>query len=180
MNMNNSPLQIRNAKTSELDRVGELMVEVYSALEGFPKPADQPAYYQLLRNVGQLVQKPGVEILVAVDSGERVLGAVVYFNDIQYYGSGGTATQEKNAAGFRLLAVDPVARGRGIGRLLTEACISKARHQNLSQLIIHSTRAMQIAWKMYESIGFQRSSDLDFKQQSLEVFGFRLKLREPA
>jgi N-acetylglutamate synthase-like GNAT family acetyltransferase len=95
---------------------------------------------------------------------------------MQYYGSGGTATQEKNAAGFRLLAVDPKARGLGIGKLLTIACINKAKESGISQLIIHSTKAMQTAWKMYESIGFKRSEDLDFMQGELPVFGFRLAL----
>jgi GNAT superfamily N-acetyltransferase len=105
-----------------------------------------------------------------------VAGAVVYFGDIRYYGSGGTATQERNAAGFRLLAVDPAMRGKGIGKLLTLECIRKAKDKKQEQLIIHTTMAMQTAWKMYETIGFKRSQDLDFMQQELAVFGFRLKL----
>ena len=31
-------------------------------------------------------------------------------------------------------------------------------------MIIHTTMAMQTAWKMYEQIGFKRSEDLDFMQ----------------
>jgi sugar lactone lactonase YvrE len=46
--------------------------------------------------------------LVAVSSDNKIAGGVVYFSDMQYYGSGGTATKEHNAAGFRLLAVDPL------------------------------------------------------------------------
>jgi GNAT superfamily N-acetyltransferase len=95
---------------------------------------------------------------------------------MMYYGSGGTATLEINAAGFRLLAVDPVARGQGIGRLLTEECIKKAREKKLNQVIIHTTKAMQLAWSMYENMGFKRSEDLDFMQEQLPVFGFRLQL----
>ena len=95
---------------------------------------------------------------------------------MQYYGSGGTATREKNAAGFRLLAVDNSERGKGIGRLLTNECIRKAKEKNLSQVIIHRTKAMQTAWKMYQGMGFKRSEDLDFLQGELPVFGFRLFL----
>jgi predicted N-acetyltransferase YhbS len=36
------------------------------------------------------------------------------------------AASEKNACGFRLLAVDPAIRGQGIGKLLTNTCIKKA------------------------------------------------------
>jgi GNAT superfamily N-acetyltransferase len=115
--------------------------------------------------------------LVAVSSKGQIAGGVVYFNDMQYYGSGGTATKEKNASGFRLLAVDPSARGGGIGNLLTNKCILKARDQKKEQLIIHTTKAMQVAWKMYENLGFKRSVDLDFMQGELPVFGFRLLLK---
>jgi ribosomal protein S18 acetylase RimI-like enzyme len=168
---------VRKAQPAEFQEIGELMVAVYSKLEGFPKEKDQPAYYQLLRNVGDLTKKPETELLIAVAPEGRIAGAVVYFGDIRHYGSGGTATSEKNTSGFRLLAVDPAYRGQGIGKLLTIECIKKSKDKNLHQIIIHSTRAMQIAWKMYEGLGFQRSPDLDFMQGELEVFGFRLPIR---
>jgi hypothetical protein len=43
-------------------------------------------------------------------------------------------------------------------------------------MIIHTTMAMQTAWRMYESMGFKRSEDLDFMQGDLPVYGFRLTL----
>lgn len=164
---------VRNAKPSEYEAVGQLMVEVYAALKGFPKPAEQPQYYEMLANVGQLTLKPDTELIVAVTNDDQIGGAVVYFGDMQHYGSGGAATQEKNAAGFRLLAVSDQERGKGLGKLLTLACLEKAKEQKQSQLIIHTTNAMKPAWKMYEKIGFKRSEDLDFLQGNLEVFGFR-------
>ena len=167
---------IRNAKDSEFKKIGELMIEVYSQLNGFPKPAEQPAYYAMLENIGEFTKKPNTELLVAASTDSEILGAVVYFGDMKYYGSGGSATKEENAAGFRLLAVDPHTRGFGIGKLLVLECIEKARARNLSQVIIHSTRAMQTAWKMYLNLGFKRSEDLDFMQGELPVFGFRLQL----
>jgi GNAT superfamily N-acetyltransferase len=166
---------IRNAKPSEFVEIGQLMVAGYSQLEGFPTPAEQPNYYNMLANIGEFTTKPGTELLVAVATDDKVVGGVVYFNDMQYYGSGGTATQEQNASGFRLLAVDPLTRGAGIGKLLTNECIRKAKEEQ-HQLIIHSTKAMQTAWKMYEKLGFKRSEDLDFMQGELPVFGFRLLL----
>jgi len=152
------------------------MVEVYSQQEGFPKQADQPDYYDLLANVGDFTQIPGIELLVAVSPEDKIEGAVVYFNEMKNYGSGGTATTERNTAGFRLLTVDQNARGKGIGKLLTKECINKARTNNLSQMIIHTTMAMPIAWRMYENLGFRRSEDLDFMQGNLPVLGFRLSL----
>ena len=167
---------VRNAVPGEHEAIGKLMIAAYSRLEGFPKETEQPAYYEMLANVGEFANKPGAEILVAVSPGNKITGAVIYFSDMKYYGSGGTATSEQNACGFRLLAVDPTVRGMGIGKLLTNTCIKKAKDKNVSQMIIHTTMAMQAAWKMYENTGFKRSEDLDFMQEELPVYGFRLLL----
>ena len=144
--INSEQYTIRNASPREFESIGKLMVDVYSQLEGFPKPEQQPAYYHMLANIGELTKKPETELLVAVSPAGKIAGGVVYFSDMQYYGSGGTATKEKNSAGFRLLAVDNASRGKGIGKLLTNECIRKAKDKGLSQVIIHSTKAMQNAW----------------------------------
>lgn len=167
---------IRPAFPSEFPEIGQLLIRVYSQLEGFPKENEQPNYYKMLANIGDFTKLPDTSLLVAVDKNKTINGAVVYFNDMKYYGSGGIATQEQNAAGFRLLGVDTTAQGKGIGKLLTQECIKKAMNNKRNQVIIHSTLAMQTAWKMYENLNFKRSEDLDFMQGDLAVFGFRLKL----
>ncbi len=177
--MLNKEFIVRNARPEEFGDIGNLMVRVYSQLEGFPKAADQPDYYKMLANIGELTIKPSTEILAAISNKGKIAGAVVYFSDMQYYGSGGIATQEKNASGFRLLAVDPVTRGQGVGKFLINECIQKAIYMHHSQVIIHTTMAMQTAWKMYEKLGFQRAGELDFMQGLLPVFGFRLFLNPP-
>jgi GNAT superfamily N-acetyltransferase len=168
--------RVRNARAAEYEEIGKLMVRVYSQLEGFPGETEQPAYYKMLAHIGELTYKPETELLAAVTPDDKIGGAVIYFSDMKYYGSGGTATKEQNSSGFRLLAVDTLSRGRGIGRLLVDECIKKSREKKLSQLIIHTTMAMKTAWKMYERLGFKRSADLDFMQGQLPVFGFRLLL----
>ena len=94
------------------------MVSVYSNLEGFPTPEEQPDYFNMLANIGYQVEKPATKLIVAASNEGQILGGVVYIGDMQYYGSGGTATLEKNSSGFRLLAVDPSSRNLGIGRAL--------------------------------------------------------------
>ena len=172
----NENIKIRNAQPDEFENIGQLMVTVYANLEGFPKPNEQPKYYALLANVGDFTTNPDTEIIVAINEANQLLGAVVNFSDMQYYGSGGIATQEKNSGGFRLLAVASQARGKGVGKLLTLACIKRAKERKLEQIIIHTTKAMLPAWKMYEKLGFVRAKELDFMQGDLQVFGFRLKL----
>lgn len=171
----NPPFGIHEGSAEECRALGQLMVRVYSALEGFPKPDEQPSYYEMLAGIGKLSGMPDTQVLVASAEGE-VLGGVVYLSDMARYGAGGTVTQERDASAFRLLAVDPAARGRGIGHALMERCIDLAREHGHGQVIIHSTKAMEDAWKMYERRGFRRSPDLDFMQGRLPVFGFRLAL----
>lgn len=166
---------IREARPEEFDSLGRLLAAVYAGLEGFPGPEEQPAYYDMLTHIGRMAEKPGSKLLIATAEG-RILGGVVYFADMAQYGSGGTATAERNASGFRLLAVGPEARGKGVGRALVQRCIELAREQGHAQVIIHTTGVMKVAWGMYEQMGFERSLDLDFVQGQLPVFGFRLHL----
>ncbi|QSE96059.1 bifunctional helix-turn-helix transcriptional regulator/GNAT family N-acetyltransferase [Fulvivirga lutea] len=167
---------IINAHPKDYKAIGQLMVEVYSQLDGFPKPDEMPRYYEFLQNVGELTQKPQTELFATYSRDNKVLGAVVFFGDMQYYSSGGRAMKEKNSAGFRLLAVSPEARGLGLGRELTQKCIDRAKELGVKQVVIHTTKAMETAWSMYEKIGFIRARELDFNQGDLEVFGFRLSL----
>lgn len=168
-------ITISEAQREDNSAIGQLLVDVFSGLEGFPSPDEQPAYYHMLANIGEFTAKESVELLVAKKEDE-IVGAVIYIGDMKDYGSDGTATQERNAAGFRLLAVNPKARGLGVGKKLTQACIERAQSEKREQVVIHTTESMQVAWGMYEKIGFKRSEDLDFKQSGLPVFGFRLKL----
>src|SRR5262249_42788222 len=53
---------IREATRDEHGALGRLMVAVYSTLDGFPGPDEQPAYYAMLVDVGRLTEQPGVEL----------------------------------------------------------------------------------------------------------------------
>lgn len=168
---------IKEANPKEFNTIGDLMVMVYDQLDGFPSVIEQPEYYSMLRNIGELTRKPKVTLLTAISKGHKIVGAVLYFGDMSQYGSGGTAIHEKEAAGFRLLAVHPSHRGHGLGKVLTQACIDEAKKQGRNTLVIHSTKAMKLAWSMYERMGFKRAVDLDFMQEELPVYGFRLHLK---
>ena len=169
-------LEIREVSADEYKKLGKLMVDVCAHLRGFPTPEEQPGYYQMLANIGRLTEQRDTRVLVAVSAEGDLVGGVVYFSDMAMYGSGGTATAEKNASGIRLLGVDPMHRKAGIGRALTNTCIEMARERGHDQVILLTTQAMQMAWALYLRMGFERSSDLDFMQEALPVFGFRLRL----
>jgi len=172
-------LKIREVRRSELRLLGDLVVEVYSNIEGFPAPAELPDYYEMLVNIGSLNEQKDFKVLVAETTAKEIAGGIVYCGDMANYGARGTSTLKKNASGIRLLCVDPRFRGMGVGRALTEACIALARHNGHKQVILHTTQAMQVAWSLYQKIGFERSADLDFTEDDMQIFGFRLKLKDP-
>ena len=166
---------IRDIKQEEYDQLGAIMVDVYKNLTGFPTPDEQPEYYEMLGNVGRLSENAETRVLIACSPVNEVLGGIVYYSDMSQYGSGGSATSEKNASGIRLLGVKTDTRGAGIGKALALRCIDLARDSGNQQIILHTTKAMQVAWGMYEKLDFKRSEDLDFLQGGFPVYGFRYR-----
>lgn len=167
---------IRDIRPEEFVALGELLVDVYSRLVNFPTPVEQPAYYEMLRGIGEFTKKPGARVLVALLASGELAGGVVYFGDMSQYGPA-IAVDVKQASGIRLLGVHPKSQNMGVGKALALACIGAAREQGHGEVVLHTTKAMQAAWGMYERLGFARSPDLDFVQGELPVFGFRLSLR---
>ena len=127
-------LQIREIRESELRKLGNLMIDVYSKLEGFPAQSEQPRYYETLADIGRFTEKKDAKVLVAIAYEGELVGGVVYFGDMAEYGSGGSATNEKNVSGIRFLAVDERFRNMGVGKALTLFCIDLARNQKIISL----------------------------------------------
>ena len=80
-------------------------------------------------------------------------------------------------ASIRMLAVDPAAQGQGVGRRLTEACIDRARADDATEIVLHSTPWMTVAHRLYETLGFERDPSNDFTPgPGVDLRAFRLKL----
>ena len=91
------------------------------------------------------------EIIVAEDGG-KVAGMVAYF------GPGSVPRADFFAPEWpivRMLVVDPVARGRGIGRRLTDACNERARGDGAEVIALHTSPVMEVALDLYLRMGFR-------------------------
>ena len=174
---NSINFNIRQALPGDYEALGELCVQVYEALPGMPDSKEQPDYYAMLLDVKSRAERPTVEILVAVSQNGTLLGGVTFIGDIKYYDSGGIACNVLNSSGIRLLAVDHCARNTGVGKALTVACMRRAKELGSDQVILHTTKAMDVAWNLYAKMGYQRMPELDFTQGELEVFGFSYDLK---
>jgi ribosomal protein S18 acetylase RimI-like enzyme len=91
------------------------------------------------------------EILVAEAEG-AVVGAVAYI------GPGRSPRAdffEPEWPIIRMLTVDPAARGQGIGRRLTQACLDLARRDAAEVIALHTSPAMEVALALYFRMGFK-------------------------
>ena len=63
---------------------------------------------------------------------------------------------EPDWAAIRMLSVDPAMRGRGIGRILIEACLARALSEGAAVVALHTSPIMAQAERMYLKLGFAR------------------------
>ena len=147
---------VRPVEPREYEAVGDVTAAAYMTVEGF-SPGER--YQAELRDVAGRVES--AEVLVAAAGDGRILGAVTFVP-----GPGPLAEFDgPDESGMRMLAVDPEAQGRGVGRLLAQACVERARATGRSRLVLHTTGAMAGAHRLYRGLGFARTPDLDMRTQ---------------
>jgi GNAT superfamily N-acetyltransferase len=142
---------VRAARPDEYAHVGALTIGAYRSLA-----ADHlwGGYENGIMDTA--TRAKGADILVA-DIDGRVIGSVTFVSEHSSSWSEWTLPGE---AQFRLLAVDPEARGRGVGEVLVRACLDRARTAG-QPVIIHTTPWMETARRMYERLGLMRRPDRD-------------------
>ncbi|WP_370323932.1 GNAT family N-acetyltransferase [Euzebya sp.] len=163
-------ITVRPIRPSEHARAGEITVAAYDAIG-----AVSDDYRVQLADVTERVAD-GADVLVAVDGVEgaddRVLGTVTYVDEdnphFENHGAGD--------CGFRMLAVDTAAQGRGAGRLLVQACIDLAVARGRRRMAIYSMEWMPVAHGMYAAMGFTRRPDRDVVFPGGVGFAFQLDL----
>jgi ribosomal protein S18 acetylase RimI-like enzyme len=71
-------------------------------------------------------------------------------------GDFGEVTRGGDEAAFRMLAVDPGARGQGVGEALVRTCLDRARAAGRARMVLSTGELMTAAHRLYERLGFQR------------------------
>jgi ribosomal protein S18 acetylase RimI-like enzyme len=142
---------VRAASPADFPRIAELTVGAYvgdglAPAEYVPTLADVAARAAL------------ANLLVACADDGTILGSVALVLD----GHFGEVTAGPEEAGFRMLAVDPEARGRGIGERLVLACLERARATGKRRMVLSTDTRMAAAHRLYERLGFARLPERDW------------------
>jgi GNAT superfamily N-acetyltransferase len=157
------PLEIRPAVADEFPALADICVAAYA-----PFVAGDHVYIAELRDVAK--RAAGAELLVAAD-GDGVLGTVTFVPDGGPLGEIARPDEDE----FRMLAVDPAARGRGVGSALLERVVDDSRGQGRAGVVCSSLPEMRAAHRIYERAGFRRAPARDWSPvPGVELLAFAL------
>ena len=159
---------VRLADPGEYAEIGDLTVAAYDA-DGYLDTAR--SYAEVLRDAGDRADR--AELWVAADD-NGLLGTVTfcpYGSDYREVG------QRRDQGEFRMLAVAPAARRRGIARLLVQHCLDRSRQLGHTEMVLCSADTMTSAHELYATFGFVRAPELDWRPgPDILLWGFRLPL----
>ncbi len=136
---------IRDFATADTDAVNAVAL---AAFEQFRvQYSDWPEFAKTIGVTANLAD--GGELIVATRDG-RIVGAVAYM------GAGAPKPEMFDPAWpvIRMLVVDPAERGHGVGRMLTDECIQRARRDGAREIALHTSPIMQAALTLYLRSGF--------------------------
>ena len=147
-------IPIREAGAEERQEIENLVKTVYREFQPLMPAA---AWNGWMESISEAIHAADGVLLVAGDPG-RIEGAVKFYPDA---GQAHQGQWPAGAASIRLLAVAPAHRGRGYGRLLTQACLDRTRDLSIPTIFLFTGTFMTAARRLYERLGFQRALEFD-------------------
>jgi ribosomal protein S18 acetylase RimI-like enzyme len=161
-------VEIRRARPDELEAVGRATVAAYAA---YLDESPESDYVTHLRDAARRDRE--AELWVAVDDDGTVLGSVTSCPE----GSPWRELSQPGEGEFRMLAVDPTAQGRGVGKALVRHVVDGFRAQGARAVVICSMNTMEPAHRVYLRLGFARDPALDWSPvPGVDLVAFRLDL----
>ncbi len=163
-------IRVRPVRPAEHAQAGEVTALAYREFVR-PGEAAWDEYLQRLADVAGRSRR--AVVLVAVEDG-RILGTATL--ELAERLGDEDRPLDPGEAHLRMLAVRPDARRRGIGRLLMEAAIERARREGKTVLTLNTTRRMRVAQALYGAMGFERGPDRVFPD-GFVLISYSLPLR---
>jgi ribosomal protein S18 acetylase RimI-like enzyme len=136
---------IRDFAAQDAEAVNAVALAAFEQFRG--QYSDWPEFAKTIGVTANLAD--GGEVIVATRDG-RIVGAVSYM---------GPHAQKPDIFDpawpvIRMLVVDPAERGHGVGRMLTDECIQRARRDGAREIALHTSPIMRAALALYLRSGF--------------------------
>ena len=145
--------------------LSELLMQVYVA-GGFTAPDEAVSLFEpsAVRKRGTIIgarekqhlKLAGIVIVVPPDSPARRLA-------------------QNNEAELHLLGVKPEYRRHGLGRMLVESAIDRAKQSGYSKIILWTQVSMKSAQKLYEATGFIHVADMKRNSRDFKIYEMALR-----
>jgi len=166
-------LTIRDAGQADHPRAARLLSLAFAEYLRFGD--EEPGWVEYVSNeVPDIASRAEDTLIVAENGSSEMLACVTYVapwrSPITKLGL------PVEWAVIRLLAVDPGARGLGLGRCLTEECIARARRDGAKVVGLHTVPEMEVAHGLYERMGFVRDPRYDQQPGRVTILAYRLDL----
>lgn len=151
-------LIIRSATEPDIDALRGVLARANEPFRGLVTDNLFTSYLASAMDVEHRLREG--EVLVAETDG-TIVGTITFYADARDEGM--PVRFPDGTAGIRATAVDPSARGRGIGRALVDACIARAADVGARAMGLHTATFMNAAVTIYERCGFIRTPEYDFE-----------------
>jgi ribosomal protein S18 acetylase RimI-like enzyme len=156
---------VEDATPADWPRIAELTVAVYR-----DERLASDAYLPQLADVAGRAGRS--QLIVAREDG-AVVGAVA----LVLGGDFGEVTRSPDEAAFRMLVVDPAARGRGVGETLVRECLDRARAAGRRRMVLSTGPQMAAAHRVYRRLGFTRLPERDWSPRpGIDLLVYALEL----
>ena len=145
--------QVRRAKTKDIPRILELLVQVDMVHHnGRPDLFKGPATKYTAKELEEIFAKEDAPVFVCVDETDRVLGhAFTVFKQIL----GDHVLTDVRTLYIDDICVDEAARGQGVGKALYEHVVAYAREEGFYNVTLNVWACNPGAMKFYETMGLK-------------------------
>ncbi len=162
---------LRRATPDDHERAGEVTVTAYADFT--LGPVDP--YVARLRDAAARDREAEIWVATPDDGDGEILGCVTLCPP----GSPWRELAGPDEGEFRMLAVAPQARGRGVGEALARMCLDRFRAEGARAVVICSLPQMTDAHRLYDRLGFRRAPELDWSPlPGVELHGYRMDFEE--